>query len=75
MDDSLIAFTGGTGLVGINPGDQNQFVFYFFIDFCQAGRIIADRIFVICGTRAYNDQKFITFPGDDITDFLVSLCF
>ena len=49
MYDSFIAISGGTGFVGINPGNENQFFFYLVIESGKAVDILTDGIFVVCG--------------------------
>ena len=55
MDDSLVAFAGSPGLVGIDSGNQNQLVFHLLVYFGKPADVIADGIFVICGTRTDYD--------------------
>ena len=73
MNHSLIPLTCGSGLIGIDARNQNQFVFYLFLHPTQAVDIIADSIFIISGTGPDDDQKFITFSCEHLTDHLISL--
>lgn len=73
MDDTFIAFAGGTGLICINPWNKDKLVLYFLMDFGKAGNIIADSVFVICGTGPDNDKEFIAFACEDIPYLVMSL--
>ena len=63
MGDTFIAFSCGTGFVGVNPGNDNEAVRYLFLYFAQAADIVADRIFIVSGTWADDYQKFIGCSG------------
>ena len=75
MDNSLIAFPGGPGLVGVYPGNKDQFIFYLLAYFGKPGHIIADCLLIICRAGADDYQELIALSGDDITDFLVPFFF
>ena len=72
-DNSLIALSGSTGLVGINAGDQDQLVLHLFVDFGEPAYIVTDSRFVVSRTGADNDQKFIAFAGEHITYLGITL--
>jgi len=72
MYDPLVALTGGTGLIGVDPGDQDQLILYLFVDLCKTADIVADGIFIICGAGTDDYKKFIAFSGEYITDLLIS---
>ena len=42
VNDALVTVAGGSRFVGVDPGDQDQLVPYFFIDLGKAGNIVAD---------------------------------
>ena len=73
MDDALIALPGSPGFIGINSGNQNQLVLYFFIYFRQPADVIADGIFIVCRAGADNDEKLTASTGDHSSDFGISL--
>ena len=72
-DNSLIALSGSTGLIGINAGDQDQLVLHLFVDFGEPAYIVTDSRFVVSRTGADNDQKFIAFAGEHITYLGITL--
>ncbi len=74
-DDPFVALTGGAGLVGVNPGDQDQLVLHLFVDAGEPADIIADGVLVVGRTGADDDQEFIAFSGDDVTDLGVPSAF
>ena len=73
VDDSLVAFSGSAGFIGIDPGNQNQLVFYPVVYFCQPVNVIADRVFIVCGAGTDDNQESVALPGDDIADLAVPL--
>ena len=75
MKNSLIAFSGCTRFVGIDPGNQNQFICNFFLHTCKTFNIFTDRFFIICGTWTDNNNKFVGFSGENFTDHSIPLSF
>ena len=69
--DTFIAFSGGAGLIGIDPGNEDQTVCYFFLEACQAGYVVTDRVLVVCRAGADDNQKFIGFSGENTADLFV----
>lgn len=72
--DTLVAFAGGAGLVGVDSGHQDQLVLNFLIHFGKTIDVITYGIFVIGGAGPDNHQKLIAFAGENVTDLCVS-CF
>ena len=69
VDDTLVAFPGGSWLVGVDPWDQDQLVLYLPADACQSGDIIADRVRVVGGAGADDDQEPVVLSGQHRSDF------
>ena len=67
----LIAVAGGAGLVGVDPGNQNQLVRHRFLQFCQPLAVFQHRVFPI--GRAWTDDQhhFAAFSGENVGNFLV----
>ena len=74
MDHAFIAFARGTGLVGIDSGDDDAFVFDLFLYRDQAMEVIHDRRLIVRGTGSDDDKEPVVGSGDDIPDLLISLC-
>ena len=72
MDDAFVAFAGGAGFVGINPGNEDQPVRNFFVDFGQAADIVADSVFIVRGAGSDDDQEAVAFPGNYVPDLFVA---
>ncbi len=68
VDDAFIAVSGGAGFVGVDPGDQDQFIFYLVVDPGKPFYVLTDRILVIRGAGTDDDQKFVALAGDDGAD-------
>lgn len=70
---SLVAFSGGAGLVGVDTGDQDQLVLHLLVHLGKSCYIVAHGICIVCGTGTDDDQKFIALAGKDLSDLGVSL--
>ena len=75
MQHAFITDADGPGLVRINPGDQHQFVFNFFLHAGQTVNVVQHRIFVIGGTGADYQNETVIRAGKNILDFFVSCGF
>ena len=75
MYDSFVTIAGGAGLIGINPGNENQLIFYLISELGKAVYIFADGILVVCGAGTDNHQKFITFAGENLTNLQIPFLF
>ena len=73
--DALVAFAGSTGLIRIDPGDQDQLVLDLLIDSCQTIDVVTYGILVISGAGSDDHKEFIAFAGENITDLGVSFFF
>ena len=71
MDNALVAFACGAGLVGIDSRNQDQLILYLFVDTRQTVHIIADGVLVVGGAGPDDDKEFIAFSGKHITDFSI----
>ena len=49
--------------------------FDVLLDFRQAAHVITDRILIVCGAGADNDQKTVVLSGDDITYLCIPFFF
>ena len=56
---SLVAVTGSTRFIGVNPWNDQNFVFDLFLDLAETQKIVTDSIFIV--SRAWTDdcEKFI----------------
>ena len=75
MNHAHIALSCGSGLIGVNPGNDNQLIPRILLNLHQAVYIVANGFFIICGTGADNYQKFTAFPSKYFFYFLVSFLF
>ncbi len=53
--DAFVALPGGSGLIGIDAGDDDNLILHLFLHLCQSADVVADRIFVVRGTGTDND--------------------
>jgi len=66
MDDTFVAVACGTGFIRIYPWNKDEPVGHFVVEFCEPADIVADRVFVVCGTGAYDDEQFIASACEDV---------
>ena len=55
MYHSLIALTAGSGLIGINSGDNKYLVLYLILNLCKAVNVIKNAVLSV--GRAGTDDK------------------
>jgi len=67
----FVALSCGSWLIRINPRDQNQLVFYFLIQSGKPFHVFADRVLIVRGTRAHNDEKLVRISSENILDLTV----
>ena len=75
MHDALVTVAGGTGLVRVDTGDNQDLVLDLLLYRNQTAHIVADSLFIICGTGSDDGDKAVRFAGENFTDFFVSLFF
>ena len=75
VEKTFIAFAGGARFVGVNPGDDDDAVFDFFLDGRQAGGVVHNGLFIVCGAGADDHQKFAAFAGEYVSDLGVPFFF
>ena len=75
MQHAFITDADGPGFVRINPGDQHQFVFNFFLHAGQTVYIIQHSVFIVGGAGADYQDETVIFAGNNISDFFISCCF
>ena len=66
--DALVAFSCGSGLVGVDSGYYYKFFTDSLIESAQAGYVIAYRILVVGRAGAYDNEKFIALTRKDVSD-------
>ena len=74
MQQALITGAGGTGLVCVHSGDQYELIKYDLLKTSQTLTIVKNRILAVRRAGADNQNHFITFPGEHISDLLIP-CF
>src|SRR5699024_296110 len=75
MQHAFVSFSCCSWFVRIDPRDQNQFVFDFFVESGEPFYVFADCIFVICGAWSDDNKKFIGIPGEYILNLSISFFF
>ena len=68
MQKAHVTFTGGSGFVGIDPGNQDQFVGNLLLQACQTVTVGQNRILPVSGTGTDDQDAFIAFSGEHIGD-------
>ena len=71
MQKPFIAVAGGSRFVGVNTGNQNQFILHPVLNFGQAVNVIAYGICPVGGTRSDDNEEFIAFSRKYIPDFRI----
>ena len=72
---TLVAVAHGSGLVGIDAGDQNQFVRHLFAYLCKTGNVVHNRILVIRRARTDNKKLFIRFADEHLGNIRIKFLF
>ena len=54
-----IALTGGAGLAGIDPGDNDDLILYLFLYLCKAADVIEDGVLPVRGAGTDDKDKLI----------------
>ncbi len=62
VEHTLVARTGGPGLVGVDPRDDEQLVFHLFLDGDQTGDIIQNAVLPV-GRAGADDQGQTAVPA------------
>ena len=75
MEHTHIAFACGSWLIGINSWYNEKSVFCLFLNLCKTVCIVADSIFIICGTRSDDNKEFVAFSGNYFFDLFISFSF
>ena len=75
MQHAFITDADGPGLVRVNPGDQHQFFFYFFLHAGQAVNVVQYRVLVVGGTGANHQDEAVIAAGNNLPDFFISCGF
>ena len=73
MEHALITLTGGSGLVGVDPGNQNEFIGNLLIQSAESGDVFQNWFFMICRAGTDDQQEFIGFTFKDFADLSVPL--
>ena len=68
---ALVAVAGGAGLVGVDPGDQNQLVRHRFLQFGQPLAVFQHRVLPVGRAWTDNQHHFAAFSGENVGNFLV----
>ena len=71
----FVALPGGSGFVGVDPGDDDQLLLYFLLNRNQTAGVVADRVFIVSGAGADDHQKFIALAGKYLSDLFIPLFF
>ena len=71
MEQALVAVSSSSRLIGVDSGNQNQLVLYFFLHLGQTGHVLADRVLPISGAGADDNEKFIAFSCKHVLNSLV----
>jgi len=71
MQHALVALAGSPGLVGIDSGNQNNFVGNLLVQPAESGDIFQHRLLVVGRAGADDQQEFVGFAFKDLPDFFV----
>ena len=73
MNHALISFSGGSGLVRIDPGNKKNPLLYLFLEAGKANNIFNNGILVMGGTGSDNKKKPVIAADKNVFDFFVTL--
>jgi len=72
MYHSLIALTGGSGLIGINSGDNKYLVLYLILNLCKAVNVIKNAVLSVGRAGTDDKQELIRLACKNISDLGIS---
>ena len=73
MKHPLVPHTFGAGFVRIDPGNNQQLLLHFPVDFRKAQHVFQDCVLPVRGAGADDQEDPGIFPGQDIGDLAVPL--
>ena len=71
MKHAFIALAGGSGLIGIDPGNENELIGNLFLHTAKPGNVFQNRLTVIGGAGADDQNHFAAVPGEYVPDGLI----
>ena len=71
VEHALIAYALGAGLIGVNPGNNEELFADLMVHFREAGHIFQDSVFPVRRAGADEEQHTGILAGQDIGDFPV----
>ena len=75
MEHTFVPIAGRSRLVGVNAGDDVNFIGYFVLYGSQARNIVDDTVVMIGRTRTDNQNESVVSALKNRFDFFIALCF
>ena len=74
MEHTLVAVARGTGLTGIDTGNDEDLILNLFLNLSESGNVVKNAVFVVRGAGTDDESELVGFACKDFFDFNVS-CF
>ena len=74
MKHTLIPVASGSGLVGVDAGNQDQLILGILLKFYQTACIIQNGIFIVSRAGTDNNKKLVTLSADCFFYFFIGNC-
>ena len=74
VEHTFVALSCGTGLSGIDAGDNEDLVFYLFLNCGKAGDVVHYRVLSVGGAGTYYQNESLVLSSEYCFHFLVTLC-
>ncbi len=71
VEHALVPLSGGAGLVGVHPGDEQQSLPHLVLELGQAQAVLQHRVLPVGGAGADDHQKFPALPLEHSPDLPV----
>ena len=71
---TLITVSGGSGLVGVDSGNQDQLILGILLKLYQTAGIIQDGILIVSRAGTNDNKKLVALSADCFFNFFIPLC-
>ena len=75
VEHPLVTDPLGTGLVGIDTGNEEQLVLDLLLHLCQTVHVIQNGVLAVSGARTDDQKELVALSGEDICDLAVPFFF
>ena len=72
VEHTLVAVARGTGLTGVDTGNDHDLVLNLFLNVSESGNVVENAILVVCGAGSDDEKELVGFTAEDLLDFDIS---